>query len=97
MIMGEKRRLMERRLYEASLSGNVQALEHCSRKTLILDRVTLMMSFDNEMPLHIAALRGHSDFTKALLSRKLELATELDSLWNSPLHVASAKGHLDIV
>ncbi|GMQ08206.1 hypothetical protein CsSME_00052042 [Camellia sinensis var. sinensis] len=89
---------MERRLYEAFLSGNVQALEALLEEdTLILDRVTLMMGFDNETPLHIAVLRGHSDFTKALLSRNPELATELDSLWNSPLHLALAKSHIDIV
>ncbi|KAI7986473.1 Ankyrin repeat-containing protein [Camellia lanceoleosa] len=103
MMMSEKRRVRERRLYEASLSGNVQALEALFEEdTLILDKLSLTSSFDHdhddhETPLHIAALRGHSDFTKALLSRKPELTTELDSLLNSPLHLASSEGHLDIV
>ncbi|KAL7180442.1 hypothetical protein ACSBR1_043611 [Camellia fascicularis] len=74
MMMSEKRRVMERRLYEASLTGNVQAFEALLEEdTLILDKITLTSSsFDNEnqTPLHIAALRGHSDFSKALLSRK---------------------------
>ncbi|KAI7985744.1 Ankyrin repeat-containing protein BDA1 [Camellia lanceoleosa] len=101
MKMSEKRRVMERKLYEASLTGNVQAFEALLEEdTLILDKITLSSSsFDNEnqTPLHIAALRGHSDFTKALLSQKPRLATELDSLLNSPLHLASSEGHFDIV
>ncbi|KAF5931797.1 hypothetical protein HYC85_027968 [Camellia sinensis] len=101
MMMSERRRVMERKLYEASLTGNVQAFEALLEEdNLILDKITLTSSsFDNEnqTPLHIAALRGHSDFTKALLSRKPRLATELDSLLNSPLHLASSEGHFDIV
>lgn len=99
-MMSEKRRVMERELYEASLTGNVQAFEALFKDDkLILDKITSSSSFDNEnqTPLHIAALRGHSDFTKALLSRKPRLATELDSLLNSPLHLASSEGHFDIV
>ncbi|KAL7180433.1 hypothetical protein ACSBR1_043602 [Camellia fascicularis] len=100
MMMSEKRRVMERQLYEASLTGNVKAFEALlEQDTLILDKITLTSSsFDNEnqTPLHIAALRGHFDFTKSLLSRKPRLATELDSLFRSPLHLASSKG-FDIV
>ncbi|GFS43448.1 hypothetical protein Acr_00g0085160 [Actinidia rufa] len=39
---------------------------------------------------------GHAKFVKAVLSRKPELASELDSEGRSPLHLAAAKGHLEI-
>ncbi|KAF5931798.1 hypothetical protein HYC85_027969 [Camellia sinensis] len=89
--MSKKRRVMERKLYEASLTGNVQAFEALLEEdNLILHKITFISSFfdnENQTPLHIAALRGHSDFTKALLN----------SLLNSPLHLASSEGHFDIV
>ncbi|XP_054779808.1 ankyrin repeat-containing protein ITN1-like isoform X2 [Prosopis cineraria] len=50
-----------------------------------------------ETPLHVSALLGHLDFTKALLSHKPKLAIELDSFQSTPLHLASAEGHIDIV
>ncbi|KAK9280988.1 hypothetical protein L1049_003879 [Liquidambar formosana] len=87
---------MERRLYEASLSGNVHTLKTLIQEDkLILDRVTVNC-FD-ENPLHIAALRGHLDFTRALLSQNPDLATELDSFGHSPLHLAAVKGYTAIV
>ncbi|KAF5950248.1 hypothetical protein HYC85_012241 [Camellia sinensis] len=87
---------MDRRLYEASLSGSVADLENLEGEDqLILDRVSLTC-FD-QTPLHIAAWRGHSDFTRALLSRKPRLATDLNSARCSPLHLASAEGHHEIV
>ncbi|KAA8540259.1 hypothetical protein F0562_024178 [Nyssa sinensis] len=87
---------MERRLYEASVRGNVAALKALMEEDeLILNRVSLTCF--HETPLHVAALCGHVDFTRALLSRKPKLATELDSLGRSPLHFASAQGHAQIV
>ena len=46
-----------------------------------------------ETPLHISALVGHLDFSRALLDLKPQLASELDSLKRCPLHLASAEGH----
>ncbi|KAI7986549.1 Ankyrin repeat-containing protein BDA1 [Camellia lanceoleosa] len=87
---------MDRRLYEASLSGSVADLENLvGEDPLILDRASLTC-FD-QTPLHIAAWRGYSDFTRALLSRKPRLATELNSARCSPLHLASTEGHHEIV
>ncbi|KAK9286127.1 hypothetical protein L1049_014508 [Liquidambar formosana] len=86
----------ERRLYEASLSGCVDTLNALIQEDeLILDRVSVTCFHDT--PLHIAAMRGHLDFTRALLSRKPKLATELDSLGRSPLHLAAIEGYVDIV
>ncbi|KAH7851411.1 hypothetical protein Vadar_011247 [Vaccinium darrowii] len=87
-----------KRLYEACLSGSVTALDVVIEEDqLILDRVSSLTGFFNDTPLHVAALRGHLDFTKALLTRKPKLATELDSLRSSPLHLASIEGHIEVV
>ncbi|XP_059455128.1 ankyrin repeat-containing protein ITN1-like [Corylus avellana] len=83
-------------LYEASRDGCVSTLTTLiQRDALILDRV-LLTSF-GETPLHIAALLGHFEFSKALLSKKPKLAEEVDSLGRIPLHLASAEGHTEIV
>ncbi|KAI8529694.1 hypothetical protein RHMOL_Rhmol12G0244700 [Rhododendron molle] len=89
---------MGRRLKKACLSGSVAALEALIEEDeLILNRVSSLTDFFHETPLHIAALCGHLDFTKALLTRKPKLATELDLLRCSPLHLASTEGHVEIV
>ncbi|KAL7162688.1 hypothetical protein ACSBR2_043053 [Camellia fascicularis] len=90
---------METRLYKASLNGSVPELERLEEEDpLILDRVSLMtMNFHHQTPLHIAVLRGHSNFTTAILSRKPGLAAEVDLTRCSPLHLASATGHVEIV
>ncbi|KAH7857082.1 hypothetical protein Vadar_008863 [Vaccinium darrowii] len=89
---------MGRRLYEACLSGSVPALDSLIEEDqFILDRVGSLKGFFNETPLHLAALRGHLDFTKAILTRKPTLASELDSLRCSPLHLASTEGHVKVV
>ncbi|OMO70657.1 hypothetical protein CCACVL1_18713 [Corchorus capsularis] len=83
-------------LYEAALSGSVPTLTSLiGNDPQILERVSL--SPNPETPLHISALAGHVEFTKALLTRKPELASRLDSLKCSPLHLASAEGHAEIV
>ncbi|KAH7859058.1 hypothetical protein Vadar_030960 [Vaccinium darrowii] len=93
-----RREDVARRLYEACLSGSVPALDSLIEEDpFILDRVSSLTGFFNDTPLHLAALRGHLDFTKALLTRKPKLATELDSLRCSPLHLASAEGHVEVV
>ncbi|KAH7857159.1 hypothetical protein Vadar_009707 [Vaccinium darrowii] len=87
-----------RRLYEACLSGSVPALDSLIEEDqFILDRVGSLTGFFNETPLHLAALRGHLDFTKAILTRKPTLASELDSVRCSPLHLASTEGHVKVV
>ncbi|KAA8534802.1 hypothetical protein F0562_029756 [Nyssa sinensis] len=87
---------MEKRLSEAALKGSVDSLlELLQEDPLILDRI--IVSCISETPLHIASVLGHVDFVREILSRKPELASELDSDGSSPLHLASAKGHLKIV
>ncbi|KAI3873413.1 hypothetical protein MKW98_008065 [Papaver atlanticum] len=88
---------MERRINEAAMAGNINALlELIQQDPLILDRVMVMGSLQ-ENPLHISAMLGHTDFTRELLNRKPELAREMNSPGFTPLHLASAKGHIEIV
>ncbi|KAL9463732.1 hypothetical protein AB3S75_001526 [Citrus x aurantiifolia] len=84
------------KLYEASLRGSVRSLNTLMQSDPLILRKTSLTSL-RETPLHISALLGHLDFTKALLNHKPELAKELDSLKHSPLHLASAEGHVQIV
>ncbi|GMP62723.1 hypothetical protein CsSME_00024713 [Camellia sinensis var. sinensis] len=88
--------MRENMLYEASVSGNTESL----KKLIEEDRLTLSRSsltcFD-ENPLHIAAMQGHLDFGKALVTLKKDLVSDLDSKGRSPLHLASANGYIEIV
>lgn len=87
---------MERRLHAAAVSGSADTLLELLRDDpLILDKV--IVSCVSQTPLHTSAGLGHSDFSRILLTRSPQLATELDSLSSSPLHLASAEGHLEIV
>ncbi|KAJ9546589.1 hypothetical protein OSB04_019132 [Centaurea solstitialis] len=87
---------MDRNLFEASITGNVQVLNALLQEdNFILDRVPL--SCFNETPLAIAAMKGHLDFVRILLSKKPSLAVLLDSQRRTPLHLASAEGYVEIV
>lgn len=83
-------------LHVAAAEGSVDSLATLLKAdSLILDRVSLT-SF-SETPLHIAALRGHLEFTKALLQHKHDLAAVLDSQKCTALHLAAANGHSQVV
>ncbi|KAF5761429.1 putative ankyrin repeat-containing domain, PGG domain, ankyrin repeat-containing domain superfamily [Helianthus annuus] len=87
---------METKLYEASLTGDVQALNALLHQNqLILDRLSL--TGFNESPLHIAAMRDHHQFATILLTQNPKLAIALDSKRRTPLHLASANGYLEMV
>ncbi|KAI7729378.1 hypothetical protein M8C21_018639, partial [Ambrosia artemisiifolia] len=87
---------METKLYEASLTGDVQTLNALLHQDqLILDRLSLTIF--NESPLHIAAMRGHHQFVIALLTQNPKLALALDTQRRTPLHLASANGYLETV
>ncbi|KAJ0008313.1 hypothetical protein Pint_29040 [Pistacia integerrima] len=83
-------------LYEASMRGCVATLNTLIQNDpFILHKISLTAF--TETPLHISALLGHVEFSKALVSQKPQLVTELDSFKRSPLHLASAEGHTEIV
>ncbi|KAK4268803.1 hypothetical protein QN277_022041 [Acacia crassicarpa] len=84
-------------LYEASHHGCDSTLRALiQRHPLLLHRINSRTTFI-DTPLHISASLGHLEFTKALLARKPNLATELDSFRSTALHIASAEGHVHIV
>ncbi|XXG73116.1 hypothetical protein AAC387_Pa07g2084 [Persea americana] len=86
---------MDRRLYEASLTGNTTSLQKLlDEDESILDKT--LAANPPETPLHIAALRGHVEFTAQILRPRPELAHELNSQGLSPLHLASANGHVGV-
>ncbi|XP_044497315.1 ankyrin repeat-containing protein BDA1-like [Mangifera indica] len=83
-------------LYEASMRGCVATLNTLIQNDpLILHKISLTPF--TETPLHISALLGHVEFTKAIVSQNPQLVTELDSFKRSPLHLAAAEGHREIV
>ncbi|PRQ45354.1 putative ankyrin repeat-containing domain, PGG domain-containing protein [Rosa chinensis] len=85
-----------RSLYEAAVAGSVSSLIRLIQKDpLILNKVSL--THFSETPLHISALLGHLDFTKALLIHNSRLARVRDSLRRPPLLLASAEGHKETV
>ncbi|XP_052200610.1 ankyrin repeat-containing protein BDA1-like [Diospyros lotus] len=87
---------MEAKLWEAAINGSVESLlELLEEDPLILDKT--IVSCVAQTPLHVAAMLGHLAFVREVLTRKPELASELDSEGCSPLHLAAAKGHLEIV
>ncbi|PIN00231.1 26S proteasome regulatory complex, subunit PSMD10 [Handroanthus impetiginosus] len=88
---------MNNELYKATIEGNTASLLNLlNQDELILDRPTSTTPL-LETPLHLAALLGHEQLASQLLSRKPQLALELDSRRSSPLHLAAAKGHVGIV
>lgn len=83
-------------LYSASARGCMTTLNLLIHNdSHILNKVSL--SSFSETPLHISALLGHFDFTRALLNLKPEWAANLDSQKRCPLHLASAEGHIKII
>ncbi|KAJ0963712.1 hypothetical protein J5N97_028834 [Dioscorea zingiberensis] len=87
---------MDQRLEEACHSGDLDILHSLLREDkLLLHRLSITASIDN--PLHIAALLGHTELAEELITRKPDLASELNPGGLSPLHLASAHGHLSIV
>ncbi|XP_044495878.1 ankyrin repeat-containing protein BDA1-like [Mangifera indica] len=83
-------------LYEASMRGCVATLNTLIQNDpFILHKISLTPF--TETPLHISALLGHVEFTKAIVSQKPQIVRELDTFKRSPLHLAAAEGHREIV
>ncbi|XVF34588.1 hypothetical protein REPUB_Repub18cG0071500 [Reevesia pubescens] len=87
---------MERKLYEAAVEGSVISLLNLLQgDALLLDR--FITGCYPETPLHRASTLGHAEFVEEIVTRKPELAEELDLRISSPLHLATAKGQINIV
>ncbi|GMN36061.1 hypothetical protein TIFTF001_005724 [Ficus carica] len=87
------------RLQEAAMNGSVKSLlELLEKDPQILNTPTAVRFLSSsETPLHVATLLGHSAFARELLSRKPELASELNSRGQTSLHLAAAKGSAEMV
>ncbi|KAI9176450.1 hypothetical protein LWI28_003003 [Acer negundo] len=84
-------------LHVAACNGDVGALQELLQEDpLALSKAALAIS-SSDSPLHIAAMLGHTDFAKSVMSRNPELSRELNQQGYSPIHVASIKGYLQIV
>nr|XP_023872357.1 ankyrin repeat-containing protein BDA1-like [Quercus suber] len=83
-------------LYKAAGTGCKTTLDRLILEDpYLLNKISLTSL--SETPLHISALVGHLEFSKALLLLKPQLTRELDSHRCCPLHLASAEGHTEIV
>ncbi|GAB4854513.1 hypothetical protein Ancab_023093 [Ancistrocladus abbreviatus] len=81
-----------------ALEGKVAILLNLlNEDPLILDRCCISKGKFATSALHVAAERGHLEFSRQMLNRKPELAEQLDSNKSSPLHLSSAKGRVEIV
>ncbi|XP_062099784.1 ankyrin repeat-containing protein BDA1-like [Humulus lupulus] len=84
------------RLFEASLKGDVEALQQLIQENpLILAEYALVSPHEN--PLHIATKAGKLSFVKEISKLKPELVEELNKDGFRPLDIASALGHAEIV
>jgi ankyrin repeat protein len=92
-IMYEEDEIIE--LYNAATSGCTTTFYSLIHKDPHLLNKISLTSF-SETPLHISALVGHLDFSRALLHLKPQLAIELDTHRRCPLHLASAEGQVEI-
>ncbi|XP_050116764.1 ankyrin repeat-containing protein BDA1-like isoform X2 [Malus sylvestris] len=87
----------EDEVYEASRTGSVESLNRLIVKDPdILWRISLQTGKIGT-PLHVSALHGHTEFTKALCTNNPKLAEGVDADRRTPLHLASAKGHKETV
>ncbi|PON99753.1 Transmembrane protein [Trema orientale] len=88
--------MLHTRLFEASLSGDVEALHQLIKENpLILADYALVSPHEN--PLHIAIKAGKLGFVKEMLRLKPNLVRELNKDGFRPLDIASALGRVEIV
>ncbi|XP_047971935.1 ankyrin repeat-containing protein BDA1-like isoform X2 [Salvia hispanica] len=78
------------------MSGSVQLLSQILKENpQILQSSEISTAPEN--PLHAAALLGHLEFAKKLLSANPELSKSVSSSGSSALHLAAAKGDAEMV
>ncbi|KAL3644958.1 hypothetical protein CASFOL_010138 [Castilleja foliolosa] len=86
---------LQQQLVEAAIQGSVPILSQILQENPQFLQPSNFSTSKN--PLHIAALRGHLEFTKQLLTINPSLSKSLNSEGSSALHLASAKGNVEIV
>ncbi|KAM1525932.1 hypothetical protein ACFX10_010332 [Malus domestica] len=93
----EIRRHDEEEVYEASRTGSVEYLNRLIEKDPYILRKVSLQTGKTGTPLHVPALLGHAEFTKALCTNNPKLAERVDADGRTPLHLASAEGHKETV
>lgn len=86
---------MDRRLFEASQTGNTNFLHHLLAENHYILHTIALTSQQN--PLHIASIAGHVEFVKEMIRLKPSFAEVVNEDGFSPLHLASAIGHFEVV
>lgn len=83
----------EEEVYDSSRSGDVEYLNRLIEKDPEIIRRISLQTGKTGTPLHVSALLGHAEFTKALCTKNPKLAERVDADGRTPLHLASAEGH----
>ncbi|KAI3414625.1 ANK_REP_REGION domain-containing protein [Psidium guajava] len=82
------------------LSKVIQYKDVTSLRTLLAEDPLIMekavLGPTAQTPLHVAALAGHGELVKEIVSRKPSFARELNHDGFTPLHIASATGNLEV-
>lgn len=92
----QKNQIHLKSLQEAAIHGSVQLLSQIHKENPQIFRSPEISSMP-ENPLHAAALLGHLEFARKLLSINPELSKSLNSNGSSALHLAAAKGNATMV
>ncbi|KAH6804714.1 hypothetical protein C2S51_032961 [Perilla frutescens var. frutescens] len=92
----QKNQIHLKSLQEAAIHGSVQLLSQIQKENSQIFRSPEISSMP-ENPLHAAALLGHLEFARKLLSINPELSKSLNSNGSSALHLAAAKGNATMV
>lgn len=86
---------MEGKLHEAAIAGDAWELDRLIKEDP--DILRGCGAAAEEIPLHIAAQLGHTEFVAKIGILKPEFAYAKNSEGRCPLHLASAKGHVETV
>ncbi|XP_073109533.1 uncharacterized protein [Elaeis guineensis] len=85
---------MDRKLYQASLTGDVPTLLELAREDKHLLEQRVIRSLNT--PLHLASRLGHIRFVSELIRLRPELVMSENAKLETPLHDASREDHLEI-
>ena len=86
---------MEKRVFEAAQTGDVQKLQQLLEENPLILHASALASAGN--PLHVASAYGHVDFVQEIINLRPDLAHEVNQDGFSPVHIASSIGHTGVV
>lgn len=85
-------------LEKAGEQGDVRLLQMLlQHDPNLLHQVLASTSMAADSPLHTAAMRGHHEFVKEVLTHVPDLARQRNKRGSYPLHLAAANGHGQVV